>query len=342
MMKAISNENTSANWDYLIQMHSALFDNAPSSEEQMVMALQSGKTNIEIDPDLRMRRFSDLIRACRLATIYSRSSQASMILRRFYVDPSVDTLVSDSAQELYRAAEKLFQQEDFDGARDGYRKAVNAAPEYYKATLYLGDTYYMQASMDSAIVYFQKASDMQPMLIEPRKYIFDALQYQEKHSEAVDVAIDALCIFPDETLYSKLYSSMDRTGRKLNRQWVMRRVGPARVGDELPVSSDPVWRVYQEAKAEIEQYCNEEGMVTEKNDLTDHKYMEIYCWEKMLKSTSNLPPNLQYAKLMMDEGFLDCYVFFSVFHIDIYDQYKDFVKGNRERIDAYFDKFMIQ
>ncbi|MCC7029051.1 MAG: hypothetical protein IT257_02015, partial [Chitinophagaceae bacterium] len=70
------------------------------------------------------------------------------------------------------------------------------------------------------------------------------------------------------------------------------------------------------------------------NDKTQERYLEVYAWEKMLTNAS--PKLFPFARAMEKIGYLDCYVLITLFHSDLYSQFKDFVKLNEDKIKKYY------
>ena len=67
--------------------------------------------------------------------------------------------------------------------------------------------------------------------------------------------------------------------------------------------------------------------------------MELYSWEEMLKNSKD--SSLDEARRMQKDGYLDCYVFVTCFHFDIYSQYLDFTKNNSNKIKEYYKKYIV-
>ncbi len=64
---------------------------------------------------------------------------------------------NDSAVFYMEIAESFYNQSDMDQAREYYFKTLKADSTYYKALVYLGDTYYHQRRFSEALTYYQKA-----------------------------------------------------------------------------------------------------------------------------------------------------------------------------------------
>lgn len=348
MRKVIETDPSNQNWDFLVTMYFRRFEySGESIVDQITQALMqdlSGKKskmklNVIESPGAS---FDALVNVCREASLNSQGTEASRYLRNFFVDYQPDTTVSETAKKWFDKAEYYFAKEDFVHARNYYKKALDAEPEYYKAAIYLGDSYFFLEKMDSAAYFFQKGIDMHPHLLEPRKYLVDALNESEKYEEAVRECLEAIYIYPDEAMYLKLDYSFEKLGRKFSKHWVRRKCEVNSIGSNPVKTTDPVWMQYQKAKDEIKQYCDSTGIIVKTCPLTKSKYMEVYAWEKMLKSASSVPADLAFAKKMADAGYLDCYIFVSVFHFDLYDQYADFVVYNMDRIKTYVDTYLTE
>ena len=62
----------------------------------------------------------------------------------------------------------------------------------------------------------------------------------------------------------------------------------------------------------------------------------------MLANSELSTEELTFAKKMANLGYLDCYVFISEFHFDLYSQYENFARDNKERIKIYIEKYLIE
>ena len=133
---------------------------------------------------------------CKMSTLESRSQRGDMYYRKLWIDDDPDTNISDRAEEYYAEAEEFYAKEDYELAELNYRKALDEEPLYYKAMLYLGDTFWAREDYDSAIVYFSLAKDAHPHLLEPRKYIVEALVGQELYFRAKKECLETFCVFP--------------------------------------------------------------------------------------------------------------------------------------------------
>jgi tetratricopeptide (TPR) repeat protein len=326
MEKIVANDKTNVdNWDILMKMR----------QQRYILAVQKRASNTQA-------LFIEYINTCRESELYAYTEEATIHLRSFFVDYVVDTAVSDSAKAKFNAAESFFGAEDYNAAAELYRQAMQIQPDYYKANLYLGDSYWLLQELDSAELYFKKSIERCPDLLEPRKYLVDAYMDGKKNELALEAVVAAICIYPDRGMMLRL-SKIGKAmyDKSIDIHWVQRKAFPniMNIAQEKP--KDKLWAAYHKAEAEIAPYCNEAGVIVKANTLTEAKYMEVYCWEKMLKSTKKLPKEMAFAKRMMDEGWLDCYVFTTMFHFDFYLQYRYFIKSNAERVKEFLLKKII-
>ena len=343
MDKIVEDYPTSENWDITIKLyyerHQTALSllNLISSQMPEVIETDEGE---QISISIESPYLSELMAKCREAALHTKSIIASQFLRNQLVDYPTDTAISELGLEEYSKAENLFGQKHYESAISHYRKALESDTGYYKATLYLGDSHWLLKNPDSAAIYYQKGIAMHPTLLEPRKYLVDALTDKGKYPEAAQESIKALSLFPDEAMYLKYEHLAKKQDKKYDRHWLPRGCEVNQMNHESPQIETQPWVLYQSAKQDIYQYCDSDGVITMPNQHTDAKYLEVFAWEVMLNSSHDLPYEMTFAKKMMDEGYLDCYVFLSVFHIDTYSQFQHFAQNNKEKIKTYFEKYL--
>ncbi|HLG02924.1 MAG TPA: hypothetical protein VI731_04975, partial [Bacteroidia bacterium] len=125
-----------------------------------------------------------------------------------------------------------------------------------------------------------------------------------------------------------------------------RPVFPNKITESAETTTIEPWNAYHDAKDRIEDYCNDEGVITKKQSLTESKYLEVFSWESMLKKSNSendeVFKNFPFARDMQKAGWLDCYCFISAFHYWIHGQYTDFSKKNADRIREYINTQLIK
>jgi tetratricopeptide (TPR) repeat protein len=263
----------------------------------------------------------------------------SLLLRSFFLEVIHDSTPSPDASIAFNRGEAAFQIENFTEAINDYQKAIDLDSTFYKARLYMGDAYYSKQEYVVATRYFREAVRLQPGLLEPRKFLVDALVHMHALPEAKKEAVDALIVYPDVGMFLKLEEISKAGTAHFERHWMERGVFPNTVGDQpLNEKGDRDWMEYINGFSLIEKYCNKEGIVVRKNELTKSHYAEVYSWEYMLSKTST--DKFLFARKMQQAGFLDCYVMLTEYHFDFHAQYQHFAKHNKERLRSYVDLLM--
>jgi tetratricopeptide (TPR) repeat protein len=337
-------------WEIAIQLHYERYLKTPKTEDAMTQQLidalanineKKGKSN-NITMTVSSPReiyYDNFISICRESSLKSRDPHASMYLRIIFIDETVNDSIPPNALKYFREAEDNFQKKDFYKALESYEKAIVEFPEFYKAILYKGDSYYHLADYKNAALYYSKAAALAPGLLEPVKYLTDAYGRDKLYDEAMAACIKGITIYPDVSMFMKLEDITDAQGKKSIDPWMKRPCYPVKSFRTFTPTMDNDWKVYQQAKSKIQPFCDSTGAIITKNDLTSQLFMETYCWEEMLNTTTD--SKFDFAKKMQKEGYLDCYVFITMYHIDIHKQYRQFALNNDQRIKTYVTKYLI-
>lgn len=275
---------------------------------------------------------------------------SSAIIRNIFVDPETDTAVSKKALKFFNEAEEEFAKKNYDNAAKIYKRAIEEQPDFFKASLYMGDCFYFTENYTSASEVFRTAVATFPNLLEPRKYLIDSYAKQRLYDKCMAECIQAMLIYPDLSVAVKLEDAVYYQNKKMSIKWTPRKVFPNQIPDsskvtlnlykpeKAPKVKEP-WTYYQKAFDNIKPFCNLKGIITKPNSLTTGKYLEVYSWEEMLKNSQD--PSLDQARKMQDDGYLDCYVLITCFHFDVYDQYLDFVSKRKDKVLDYYKKYII-
>lgn len=324
--------------EYYYQRYIAQKD---KEQEELVKLIMKMDKNIKFDPSLSTQYMYDFLNICSKATLKCETTdKASMYLRIYLVDTPVDTAVSNEAKSYYENAETSFFNEDYHKALELYKKAIAADSNYFRATLYAGDCYWLTERHDDAIAYYQKAIIMEPALLEPRKYLTDAYMSTKSWDLALDACIDGILVYPDAGMFTRLDSITKMLGKTFDRHWISRpySINQIRI-DQTEVSEEP-WSYYRDAKFKIQEFCDEAGIITKQNTISSQEYLETCSWEYMLVYATG--EDFDFAKKMEKEGNLDCYVFISLFHYSVYDQFVDFVSKNRDKAKNYIKNYLMK
>ncbi len=337
-------------WEMLLKMEYQQYSQLKEMFSEMTIEVE----NEEAEDSLNLSTASDMkstflrnnetrfINSCREAAIFSTSSLADFYLRKFLIDFDPDTLVNKKALAYFNEGETFFDKEDFELAKMNYHKAISTDDTFYKAVLYLGDAFYQEHNYDSAIYYFSIAKSLQPQLLEPRKYLIDAFMNKELHVRAKKECLDAFCIYPSNGIKYRYSNILKLENKWLYTHHIKRDFYPNNISDSSQENLLPPYNTYRTSKTKAKRFTDKEGIITS-SQIKD-KYLEVFSWREFLNThRDNLPKEFRFAQKMNQEGYLDCYIFFSLFHTDIYPQFNDFMesKSNREKMKYFITNFLI-
>lgn len=276
--------------------------------------------------------------------------RSSSLLRNLYVDSRYFTTnsVSTESNDLFSLGEEEFKTKNFQKAIGYYQKAYEADTSNYKALLYVGDSYFAIEYYGQAARYFRRAMKKQPLLNEPVKYLADVLIKKGEYKQALDIAKQSLLVYPEESMMIQINTILKKqnSDKNLQRNWILRLAPANTVVDtnyrECFFDNLLHFEHYVNAKEGAEKNYESTGIRRSDVDISQEKYLEVLSWKKMLEATAGEDiPALEYAREMDIRGMLAPYVFISLFNVDCYSQYRDFVDNNKEFAERYINEFLI-
>jgi len=159
--------------------------------------------------------------------------------------------------------------------------------------------------------------------------------------KALDASIEGILRFPDISMYNRLNLCAEKLGKQFNREWIPRQCEVNRMeNDNEYYNSSPdtiypeYWSYYQEALDRVKQFSDLRG-VLEKNSVTDYLTIEAYAWDYMLEQAEPDIEELETARTMKRRGDLEPYVLISLFHYDLFDQFKFYVTEHKSESETY-------
>lgn len=322
--------------------------NQPSEMMQQMMELFGNMTDengnpINLSFTISGGDASELIQSCAKCMRYIENMPTAYIYYRKYgIDPKVDTAVIKAAVDEFNTAEKEFSDKNYAKAILFYKKALDIDSSYYRATLYLGDTYYADEKYESAVEYYKTAAEMQPELLEPLKYLTDAYLKLNDSKNALKYSTEGIVTFPDSDMFRRMKEAAYLEDKKFERNWIQRpyEVNKMYQSPKEIAAEESPWKYYQEALKKIEPYCDSSGIIIKDNDLTNFKHLEVYAWDYMLKNSDD--DMLEPARKAKKAGYLNEYVFISVFHPDFWEQYKDYRNNNQQKMTDYLTLYLLK
>ncbi len=308
-----------------------------------------------------------LINNCRFATLkHERVDSASHYLRELLIDTvRYDTLLSEKELEDMLGAQDYYYNTDYKRAALALEKIIDGQPTYFPAHYLLAYSYYRMGLDTPCFEQFRYLTQTFPDRPEGFVGMSDYYLAKGEFTAAAAQMLKAIAIYPEDQYFVQLDVIMKRSGKVLKTQWVRREVYPistAKNYEEIIATDDSPWRYYQQVKSLLFSYADKDGILRP-NEFTTERYLEIFAWREMLseheildslikdpkKQAAYLKEQNQkgqkkdkkkitfpFARSMDKMGFLDCYVFISLFHHDLYGGFKDFVKSNPDKVEQYF------
>lgn len=311
---------------------------------------KSDRKNAKKENDLMLIPYksyaNEIIKNCRLATLKrERVDSASHYLRVLAVDTlNYDTLLNAKELDIMLDAQDLYYTRDYQRASKQLKIICDKYANYFPAHLMLGNAYY-QIGLDTPtykqFTYLTQTFSERPEGLEGLSHYFLA---KGQYKEAAAAIIKAIMLYPEDGYFVQLSTILKRSGKQLKTQWIRRNVYPlntTRNYEEIVAKEKSPWRHYQEARTLLHSYTSPKGIIRS-NELTAERYLELYAWEAMLVRSEKIKlkegekNNFPFARSMKKMGYLDCYIFVSLFHHDMYDAFKDFVELNPDKVEKYF------
>lgn len=281
---------------------------------------------------------SELILNARNATrLFPTADSSSVYLKKMLIDTvqNIDSIHPEAYKE-YKTGLENFYEGNTVAAAFHFENAIINDYKFYDAYLKLGDAYFLLSKDSDAVRQYKLASLANESKPEPIERLGVMYYNRGKFKESAAAIIEAIMRYPHPHLFTLLKRIVEKTGRTFSTQWIKREVFPittSHVNEEIVVDDKNPWWHYQAAKQDVYSYFDTLG-IGRPNEKTNERYLELYGWKKMLNNAS--PKLFPFARVMEKVGYLDCYVFISCFHVDIYDQFLDFVNANPDKVKKYF------
>jgi hypothetical protein len=281
---------------------------------------------------------NQLLAQCRESTLqFENTDSASKYLHQYLIDTiNVDSAITETAQDKYEVALDEVKEGNIKLGIQYLKDALDEQPLYYAANRALADAY-LEDNQDSMYLKTLKRIVLLfPYKAEPLEKISTFYTAKGNFDTASAYLINAILIYPEKQYFTKLKDLVKHRGKDYSSQWVEREVYPIDMQnkfEELFADKDSPWRFYQQAKQEVYNYVDTNG-IFRGNEITREHYVEVYAWIKMLDSSYKA--EFSFAKNMRKMGYLDCYVLVSLFHQDLYTQFYDLVRRKPEKVKDYF------
>jgi hypothetical protein len=288
-------------------------------------------------------QYEDYIFSMREASLKSKSSRADANMRTLYFNGDPDTMQADTSQirQFTIAYEQINTGQLIEG-KETLDEIAAVFPNSYSVNMTYYLYYQYKENFDSSKIYLKKTIDLFPLQIEPRENLAKILFSEGNTFRAKKQVEELMVLFPGQDMKGYLSEVLFIEDKKLEEQRLIRPIFPNQIGMNYDLQKGH-WKDYQQAILKVGAFTESTGII-KKNDVTKEKYLEMYSWKKMLdKNRDSQPKELEFAYKMEAEGFLDCYVFFSNYHIDFAHQAEDWAKSeeNRERTKKFVYKYLV-
>lgn len=178
--------------------------------------------------------------------------------------------------------------------------------------------------------------------MKPHKRLTECYMNNRQWNDAYNACVNGIISYPDVEHFENLEKICEKQGKTFNRHWMARVYIPNVMNTQLGAIEKEPWSYYRQAYDKIASYCNDNGVIKRSQSMTEQRYLEAYSWEYMLKKSSTDDGEFKFARRVMDDGFVDCYAFISMYHILFRNQYEDFASKNESRIRRYIDEYLVK
>jgi tetratricopeptide (TPR) repeat protein len=262
-----------------------------------------------------------------------------------------------AVEQVMNAGEAAFARRDFDEALKDYAKALELEPTSYAAALFTGNTYDKKNDFAKAAEWYERAARLDPNVETAYRYYADMLAKQGDMAKSRTMLIHAAVAEP----YNKIVWREIRAWALINKT----EFTVVYLGIPLPRKNDPTfggklsaevasaWSTYYSVKSDwkkggrFDKQFPQEGeyrhsLPEESEALT--AAAQVIKKLKDDKKTAELVAADPTAGLLLklhEAGLIDAYVLFSLGDDGIARDYTAYRAKNREKLEAYMDKFVM-
>lgn len=346
-------------------------NNLRKKENEQAEQLRLEKKNAKKEKDIFLIPYKSyayqVISTSRLASLkHERVDSSSHYLRILTIDTiRYDTLLTMGQIDTFAEALDYYYHRDYTRSANLLKTLTAKHLDYFPAQDYLGRAYFkmgLDTPTYNQFVYLAQTFEYRPEGLLGLSRYFLA---KGKYKKAAASIIKAIAIYPEDAYFVQLDNILKRDGKRLKTQWIRREVYPvtsAKNYVDIIAKEKSLWRYYQNAGAEMHSYASPEGILRG-NEITRERYLELYAWKEMLKEHDELALEIKdpkkraeylsknnqgkkkkdnkisfpFARSMQKMGLLDCYVFITLFHNDLYPAFKEFVRLNPDKVEQYFN-----
>jgi tetratricopeptide (TPR) repeat protein len=260
-------------------------------------------------------------------------------------------------EQAMNAGEAAFARREFDEALKNYAKASELEPANYTAALFTANAYDKKNELSQAAEWYERAMRLDPNLETAYRYYADMLAKQGDMAKARTMLIHAAVAEP----YNKIVWREIRAWALINKT----AFNVVYVAIPLPPKDDPAspakgradfssaWRTYYSVKSEWKKGARFSQQFPKETEYRHSLYEESEALTAAANVLEKLKEDAESAKQFAENpsagllvnlheaGLIDPYVLFSLGDDDIAKDYLPYRAKNRDKLEAYMDKFVI-
>jgi tetratricopeptide (TPR) repeat protein len=262
-----------------------------------------------------------------------------------------------AVEQAMNAGEAAFARREFDEALKDYAKALEIEPTNYSAALFTANTYDKRNDFAKAGEWYERAARMDPNIETAYRYYADMLAKQGDMAKSRSMLIHAAVAEP----YNKIVWREIRAWAIINHtafNIVFVPVPVPRKSDAAHSASQSAevasaWRAYYAVKADWQkggrfrkqfpQEAEYRHSLPEESEALNaaEKILEELREDTKIAGLVGTDPAAGLLLKLHEAGLIEAYVLFSLGDDGIARDYFAYRAKNRERLEAYLDKFVL-
>lgn len=263
-----------------------------------------------------------------------------------------------AVERIMEAGEAAFAHRDFDEALKDYAKAMEVEPKNYSAVLFTANTYDRKNDFAKAADWYERAMQLDANVETAYRYYADMLAKQGNMAKARSMLIHAAVAEP----YNKIVWREIRAWATINKTKFNvvfaaipfpRKDDTAVGGAKLPAEIVPAWRTYYSVKSEWKKGGRFDKQFPNEGEYRHSLAEESEALNATIKILKKLQEDKKTTALIQDDptaslllklheaGTIDAYVLFSLGDDGIAKDYIAYRAKNRDKLEAYMDKFVM-
>ncbi|HYL86698.1 MAG TPA: tetratricopeptide repeat protein [Candidatus Angelobacter sp.] len=312
------------------------------------------------DPDItareRFRARNLLQRAFELGNSSPLEENLRQLLEELPANGAIKFSDNPEVEQAMNAGEAAFARRDFDEALKDYSKALDLEPSNYPAALFTANTYDKRNNFPKAGEWYERAIQLDPNIETAYRYYADMLAKQGDMAKARSMLIHAAVAEP----YNKIvwreiraWATVNHTAFNIVFVAIPLPQKAAADAGKQPAELLPAWRTYYSVKDDWKkgspfqkQFPQEQEYrhsLPEESEALAAAAQVLDKLKQDPKTSEHIggDPSASLLLKLRDAGLLDAYVLFSLGDDEIAKDYVAYRAANRDKLEAYMDKFVM-